>query len=276
MKLLVTTDFSSNSKAAIRFARNLAGDVKKTEVIFFHAIEILKPLEWSDEFFNEYKNEEITRLGEELKKFVQSVTGKNKNPFAKVDYVVENCLSIEDGIVKYAQKNSVDAICIATRGGGMLRKIIGSRSSYIVHRSPVPVLVIPAHYRTRPLKKITYLSDFENLPQELDSIFQFFPKVKFELEILHYASITFNQENLDAVERLLHSGKWKNVRVNVQKTDLQLSLIERVKKYVRNSRPDLLVMFTKKEKGFFEKIFLPSKSAELTYSTKLPLLIFSK
>jgi hypothetical protein len=36
------------------------------------------------------------------------------------------------------------------------------------------------------------------------------------------------------------------------------------------------VMFTRREKSFFERIFMPSKSAELTYTTKVPVLIYSK
>jgi len=35
-------------------------------------------------------------------------------------------------------------------------------------------------------------------------------------------------------------------------------------------------MFTDRGKGFIERIFLPGKSAELTYTTKVPVLIFSK
>jgi len=55
-----------------------------------------------------------------------------------------------------------------------------------------------------------------------------------------------------------------------------LSLVERITKYVEKSKPELLIMFTNREKGFFESMFLPSKSAELTYTTKVPVLIFSK
>jgi len=35
-------------------------------------------------------------------------------------------------------------------------------------------------------------------------------------------------------------------------------------------------MFTIGEQGFFESIFLPGKSAELTSTTTVPVLIFTK
>ena len=56
MKLLVTTDFSANSKGAIRFAQTLAKQSKNVEVVFYHAIHIMKPTLWSDKFFKVYKN----------------------------------------------------------------------------------------------------------------------------------------------------------------------------------------------------------------------------
>jgi hypothetical protein len=68
----------------------------------------------------------------------------------------------------------------------------------------------------------------------------------------------------------------KNIKLNVIKNNLEFSLVERVSQYVSKTKPELLVMFTKKEKSFFESIFLPSKSAELTYTTKVPVLIYSK
>jgi len=72
MKLLVTTDFSSNSTGAIRFAQTLAKQSGKVEVIFYHAIHIMKPTRWSDAIFKEYKDEEMERLSTELKKFIDS------------------------------------------------------------------------------------------------------------------------------------------------------------------------------------------------------------
>ena len=48
MKLLVTTDFSANSKGAIRFAQTLAKQTENIEVIFYHAIHVMKPIRWSD------------------------------------------------------------------------------------------------------------------------------------------------------------------------------------------------------------------------------------
>lgn len=276
MKLLVTTDFSVNSKGAIRFAQTLAKQSKNVEVVFYHAIHILKPTRWSDVFFKAYKDEEIERLSAELKKFIYDTVGKDKRVFANAKFVVDNCISTEKDIIKYAEKNKMDFICIATQGAGMLRKVMGTHTSYIANNSKVPVMVIPSHYRAKPIINATYLSDFENLKSELLKISKLSTDISLHLEVLHYSSIVLDKKKFEKSKELFNTKEFENTQLNIQKYNLELSLIERVAKYVQKSKPELLIMFTRREKGFFESIFLPSKSAELTYSTKVPVLIFTK
>jgi ABC-type uncharacterized transport system substrate-binding protein len=158
----------------------------------------------------------------------------------------------------------------------MLRKVMGTHTSYIVNNSKVPVLVIPSNYRTKPIRNATYLSDFENLKDELLKISKLSTEVSLHLEVLHYSSFVIDNKKFEKNIELFSTKEFKNAQLNIQKNNLELSLVDRVAKYVQKSKPELLIMFTKREKSFFESILLPSKSAELTYSTKVPVLIFSK
>ncbi|MFN0202276.1 MAG: universal stress protein [Bacteroidia bacterium] len=276
MKLLVTTDFSANSKGAIRFAQTLAKQSKNVEVVFYQAIHIMKPTIWSDVFFKAYKNDEIERLTVDLKKFIHAAIGKDKGNFSDEKFVVDNCISTEKGILKYAEKNKIDFICIATRGAGILRKVMGTHTSYIVNNSKVPVMVIPSHYRAKAIKKATYLSDFENLKNEVIKISKLSTPIGLNVEVLHYSSIVLDKKKFEKNKELFNTKEFEHIKLNIQKDTLKLSLVERITKYVQKSRPELLIMFTKREKSFFETIFLPSKSAELTYTTKVPVMIYSK
>lgn len=276
MKLLVTTDFSVNSKGAIRFAQTLSKQSKNVEVVFYHAIHIIRPTRWSDTFFNSYKKEEQERLSTELKRFIYAAIDKRKENFHDVKFVIDNCISPEKGIMQYAEKNKIDFICIATKGAGMLRKVIGTNTSYIVNNSKIPVMVIPSHYRAKTLKKMTYFSDFENLRKEVFKISKLSVEIGVHLEVLHYSSILIDNKKVEKNKELFKTKEFKNATLSIQKNNIELSLLEKIKKYLQKSKPELLIMFTKQEKSFFERIFLPSKSAELTYSTKVPVLIFPK
>jgi len=132
MKLLVTTDFSVNSKGAIRFAQTLAKQSKEIEVVFYHAIKFIKPTVWKDIFYSAYQQEEIERLTTELKNFVYETIGQNKDIFATINFIIDSATSTEKDIMIYAEENKIDIICMATRGAGLLRKIMGTHTSHIV------------------------------------------------------------------------------------------------------------------------------------------------
>jgi hypothetical protein len=123
---------------------------------------------------------------------------------------------------------------------------------------------------------VTYLSDFDNLSKEIKKISLFLNTVKCNLEVLHYSSIGLDNKKFERNKMQFNKAALKNIKLNIIKNNLEFSLVERVSQYVSKTKPELLVMFTKKEKSFFESIFLPSKSAELTYTTKVPVLIYSK
>jgi len=241
LKLLVTTDFSANSKGAIRFAQTLSRQTEKVEVIFYHAIHIMKPTVWSDVFFKAYKEEEIGRLTAELKKFADATIVKDKGKFANVKFVVDNCISTEKEIIIYAEKNEIDFICIATQGAGMLRKIMGTHTSYIVNNSKVPVMVIPSHYRAKTLKKATYLSDFENLKNEVLKISKISIEIDLNVDVLHYSSIVLDKKKFEKNKELFNTKEFENIKLNIQKNNFELSLVERITQYVQKSKPELLI-----------------------------------
>lgn len=276
MKLLVTTDFSVNSKGAIRFALTLAKQSKEIELTIYHGVHFLKPTRWTDAFYKAYKQEETERLIADLKKFVNATIGQSKSKFAKINFVIDAVVSTEESVITYSQKNKMDFICIATQGAGALRKVMGTHTSYIVNHSKIPVLVIPSHYRSKPLKKLIYLSDFENVKKELEKVFKFSSAIKSGLDVLHYTSLLLDRNKFERNKEIFNAKEYKNIKLNVVKNNYELPLLESIAKYVTKSKPELLIMFTKREKSFFERLFLPSKSAELTYTTKVPVLIYSK
>lgn len=55
---------------------------------------------------------------------------------------------------------------------------MGIHTSRIVNSSKIPVLVLPSYYRAIVLKKVSYLSNFENLKKEIDNVFVYF-KMRF-------------------------------------------------------------------------------------------------
>ncbi|WP_439505462.1 universal stress protein [Sediminibacterium sp.] len=276
MKILVTTDFSSNSKAAIQFAANFSKQTKGAELIFYSAVEMMQPASWNLSFYKTYAKEEKARLTKDLEKFVKSAIGTNKNVLLGCKYVIDFTQGTEKAIIEYAVKSKCQFICIATNGAGILRKLMGTHTSYLVNHSSVPVLAIPSKYKTKAIKKTTYVSDFENLIPELNKVSKLSGQLKCQTEALHYARMgTSHPDTINKI-KLFSKPAYLGIKVNILETNIEYSLVDRLTKYIGKQHPDLIILFTRQKKGFFEQLFLPSKAAELTFSTKIPTLIYPK
>ncbi|XHR97186.1 universal stress protein [Mucilaginibacter sp. UC70_90] len=71
-KILVTTDQSANSKAAIRFAIKLASQ-RKAELTILHVYHLLKPFKWTYHAFAAYTNEFRKKTTDELSSFIAGI-----------------------------------------------------------------------------------------------------------------------------------------------------------------------------------------------------------
>jgi hypothetical protein len=94
--------------------------------------------------------------------------------------------------------------------------------------------------------------------------------------VLHYSSIIFDNNKFERTKELFGKDKYKNIKLTVIKNNFEFSLLEQVSDYATKVKPALLIMFTRRGKRIFESIFLPGKSGELTYTTRVPVLIYSK
>lgn len=276
MKLLVPTDLSTNSKAAVRFALSLTKYFTGIDVTFYHCVSILKPGIWSESYYKSYERNEKQRLTNMMQTSIHKTIGEEASGFAKIRFVVDNVSSASKGIMEYAAKNKMNFICIATRGAGIVRKILGTHTEYLIQNSKIPVLVIPYHYRLKPIQKMIYLSDFNNLKLELDKAISFSTKIKSELEIMHFSLVFLDKMKVEANKLILQSKKYKDINFKLVKSNLELSLADQILSCVSRQKPDLLIMFNQKDRNYFDRLFLPSTTKEMSYSTKVPILIFSK
>lgn len=276
MKLLVTTDFSANSKSAIKFASLLANKTSGSEIIFYHAIQVMKPTLWSDIHFKKYLDGEIKRLTIEMQTFVSKTTAKSLDKKVKIKFLVENSLSTEKAIIEAATKHKASFICISTKGAGLLRKLMGTHTEYLVNNSPIPVCAVPSDAKIKDVSKLTYLSDLENIKKEMTKVVKLNEALRASVEILHFSMVSLEKFELDKAAKILSSDLFAGARLTVEENNINLSLVEKVNRYVKDNKTHLIVLFTKRNKSFFESLFLPSKSAELTFTTKVPVIVYPK
>ncbi len=274
-KILVTTDFSTNSKAGMRFAIQLASQ-HKFELTFFHSYYVMKPTSWNDATFVTYEKKEADKIQKKLNQFVESVYKSIEIDSKNKKCVISSSVFTDSNISEYAFTNKFNYICISTRGAGKLKKIIGTNTSSLINNSTVPVLAVPNNYRTGKIASILYASDLVNLESELKKVIAFAKPLKAKVELLHFNSPLDLISDSKIIETAVKKFSKHNVKLHLENVNPLNTLISNIESALQKSKPSMLIMFTRQNRSYFEKIFLSSNSSEYSFNAKVPLLVFNK
>lgn len=274
-KILVTTDFSTNSKAGIRFAIQLASQTD-AHLVFYHAVEALRPTIWSQAQYNEYTTCEIERHQKMLQQFIKAICQKNNLPQTKYTCVAEVGLHVDNQIIAYAENIKADFICMSTRGAGTMKKLFGTNASTLITTSSVPVIVVPHTYRTKTITTIWYASDLEDFDKELNIVDKFTTPLSTNIEVIHYNHLLYSEESTKKLEQIAAKYPSKKISFHFKKFEIEYSLTHNLQRAMKRANPSLLIVFTKQNKGWFDRFFFSSKSAEMTFDTTTPMLVFRK
>lgn len=275
MKILATTDFSSNSKAGLRFALQIAKQ-SNAEITFFHSFYVMKRSGWSENKFSEFETETEIKLQNQLNQFVKSIYQSMKIAPGKLTCVVKKSVFSDSNIMEYADKNKFNYICISTRGAGMLKKMLGTNTSNLINQSNVPVITVPQNYKDVKITEVLYASDLTNLKKELKQVLAFSKPLKAKVELLHFNSRIEMDADTQLIKRAMKKFASSDIKLHVESVDPIKSLISNIESAIAKSKPSMLVMFTRQNRSFFEKVFISSKAAEYSFNPKIPLLTFKK
>lgn len=274
-KILVTTDFSANSRVGIRFAHQLSVQ-HALEITFLHVAHMTKPTGWSLDKYANFENKELKRFETELEAFVNSVyLGMDAKP-QNARYVVIKHENSSTGIMHYAKQHGMDFICISTRGAGIINKLIGTHSSEIINHSEVPVIVVPKKYRRAKLNHVVYAADLENLENELKKVVEFSRYFNANTELLHFHTPFNNTKAEKLLNDLLDKHKHENIKVSVKPVNYIDTLLTNIQSAVKIIKPSLLITFTRKNQSFIDQLLDSGVSSGYSFDAQVPLLVYKK
>ncbi|MDI1255483.1 MAG: universal stress protein [Flavobacterium sp.] len=274
-KILVTTDFSSNSKAGIRFAIQLASQTP-CELIFYNVIELTDINVWTDRSYTDFSGINIAVRQDKLRKFIMAIYRQSGKVPGKVDFVIDSRSEIDTSIIAFAEKSNIDIICMSTRGGGIISKFMGTNASRLITASPVPLLVVPHSYRSKALQSILYASDLEKIDVELKIVAAFATAFNANISVYNYDAFIDEDGVRNKQKQIAAKYKSDKVSFHFEKFYIEHSLLHQLQDAIQKSKPSIVTMFTKQNRDWFERLFLSSKTAELGFDTTTPMLVFRK
>ncbi len=274
-KILVTTDFSANSKAAIRFAIQLASQ-SDVAITFLHVQHIMRMTTWNETTYAAYEKSEVAKVRKTMDNFVDSVYKSLKiNPKDHL-CVIQNSPFVDSTIMAYAADHAFDYIGISTRGAGLMEKLFGTTTANLIAQSPVPVIAVPGNYRATKLTTVLYASDLSNLEPQLTRVVEFAKPVEATVKLLHFNTpfdpVTDPEIICTAVQKYTDYP----VTIHLQPRDFEITLTADIEAVVNAQKPSLMVMFTTRKDGFFDRLFLSSNSVDYSFLTTTPLLVFGR
>ena len=277
-KVLVTVDFSANSRKTIRFAIQLASK-SRAEIVFFHMISLIQPSSdavWDYMYYTQFQDEALEQCKKHLAKLIKEVYNNKLPAGVKYTCICQSGNDVGTQIISYAQKNKVNFICVGARGTGIVAKLFGNVATYLITNSPIPVFVIPKNYRLKPLTDLCYASDMEDPETEIKKVLELATSLRSTLKVLHFDYEIGLKENQEKLTQIAQKFENKNVKFQYKKLNAIYPLNDHLRKAITLIKPSLVVLFTKQNRNWFNRLFLPSESAELSFTAKVPLLVYRK
>lgn len=274
-KILVTTDLSKNSKAGIRFAIQLSLQ-QQSKLIFYHVMHAPMPTSWSQKQYMQYVAEKIEETQSELETFVGSVYRQMGLTSGNIECVVEFKPFVDSAIIDYAISRQVSFICMSTRGAGLIRRILGTNTSEVLLKSPIPVLAIPHNYRRSQISNVLYASDLTALSDELRQVKKFVRASNSKLSVIHYHSLLEAPEAQRKFNRFAKKYASPRLQFRLEEYNIEHSMADQLKMAVEKFKPSVLALFTRQDRTLFERLFPQSNSAKVSFDVKKPILVFPK
>ena len=271
-KILCPTDFSECSLNAIEYAAKL-GEKFKADLILFH---VPNTDDYQKLFAkNPVSGDLLTFAEKKLESLVQEVKQES------LEKGLHSCTGIiEEGktsttILEYADAHQIDLIIMGTEGINDFKKnYIGTRTSKVVSKSNVDVMVIPRKVFFKPIKKFVYATDY--LEEDKVAIQKVVKLAKFydsEIDIVHVAT------KKKSIDKALHQTMVSEITpyIKYEKVNFILKSYRDdpglgLENYLITSKGDMLVTLSKK-KSWFDQLFTNNLSKKMSYFINKPLFV---
>ena len=277
--ILIPVDFSTTSKKALHYAAKIAQATSKPlKVVHFFDTVVPYGVAYPPSSFIEKASEEsLTEISLELKEFTKEIS---QLKYKELDQELHIHLEVIKGdpifqTEELCKEGKVDLIVMGTEGSeGFGRWLIGTHTSNVVKKAKCPVFVIPDEAKYRPIKKIAYATDFKTLKDEVvDNLMEWVKRFGAEFHFIHIAHkgeyIDVDEyQNLEEIVDM--SKKYDNIKFKIIYDN---DILDELEDFAEDNNIDILMM-VKRKLSFFQRIFEPSLTQQMTFETEVPLLIF--
>jgi nucleotide-binding universal stress UspA family protein len=278
--VLIATDFSGESKHAARYGYALACQIKSNMILCNAMIVpaeipqaglIMWPVNEYDLLLDD-SQKELERLKRNLE---ASGTGPGFKPLITHISEAGSVNNVVNGIVAH---HEAELVIIGThRHNGINEILLNNHASILIDNLSKPLLLISAEAEFKPIKKIAFATDFQNIDKDLLAIYQLIPlakKLGAEILLTHITKEKYeSDEHQQLLSRMLVdlSNKadypyiyYRLIRNQNAEAGLDWAC--------QHDQVDMLAM-VHRHCGFFYKLFNRSHAQKMARHIHIPLLV---
>ncbi|MFH5833140.1 universal stress protein [Halalkalibaculum sp. DA3122] len=273
-RILFPTDFSDNAENALSFALELASQTGAA-ITLFHVIEAPSYIPHDSGGLPKSHSQKARTL---LEKTADSIRKSERYSELQVDLVLQNG-NVVSSILEHANSKDFDLVVMGTKGRSKMNRILyGSIASHVILESSIPVLAIPENSTQATFDPMTFATDFRSGDwAALKQTIEWADTFNADLNVLHVAA------DRDMQTEIKFRGFRDLVREKTGNRDrpiqfdivIQKEFLAGVADYLTDHRMGLLVLVRYKKKRI-EALLKKDHTKELSYYTKVPLLVLNE
>lgn len=274
-KILCPTDFSKAAANAVEFAAFIAHHLQipltLLHVVHLPLIDTTETALVATEALEAQKQDATDKLNQ----ICRYLSGKYTNYTCEYNTVVKEAL-LSDAVKQLCQTNGVDLVVVGTSGGGnsLEEILLGSNTKAVMESVSCPVLAIPIKAEVATFRHFVYASNYqEEDAAAIRHLLTFAATFKADVQIVHVSPKESDKEHSKAYQfRDYLQAQLPDAALDFHEI-VHPDEVEGLKKFLSTTKADVLVLL-KKHKSFWSNLFDQSLSEQMTYQTKLPLLVY--
>ena len=277
--ILLPTDFSQNSLNAMFYAIALFKDMPCK----FYLLNVFKVPYLTNEEYLEYDMKQSVlfekelfdssqeRMKEELKKL--KIKASDDHTFELLsDY---NFFS--DSVKNYVKEKKIDLIVMGTKGATGAKEIfMGSNTGDVIMKTECDILAVPENATFKVPKEITFPTDYKIAykKEDIALLIELAEIYESSIRVLHFSE----KGDLDEKQKFNKESLNKYIeKVNPTYHTLTNKDFEVALNCFTQSRGNIdMIALIAKHYNFFQRLFFKPKVEELSFHTKIPLLVLHK
>lgn len=267
--ILVPIDFSKTSRNAAKYAVSLA-KYFDAEVTF---INVIPPAVIIDDSFLAFVMTTQAEILENNKDLMEKeVKALSKKYLGKITGLVKEG-STADIIREMAEVKQADLVVMGMKGKGKSNSVFGSTTTTIIRKFPFPVFVIPEKAEYKPIATVTFASDFDRKIEmnRYKLLLELAEKFNSQVHILNVQKKDSSMSTSEAIGKMKTSAAFSKLNHQFH-TINERNIEEGINKFIEKNPTNILAMVAHRH-NLFERMFGKVHTKEMSYQTKIPLLV---